>query len=600
MKKKSVTLLVLVSLICAALLIFSACNTDSTDNSTNKSVEGTYYLYEDGATNYNSWVTLSTGNRWSDSDDMSGSYTLEDGNIVFYVTFDGAQEELLSGTLVDNKLSVGALGVFADYYLSGKAPDSNSNPDNGNQEDDPNNSDNNSSESEDLDPETLMEPFEYEKDGDKYIITGAKSKNVKSLYVPEFVVEIREEAFKDCEKLESITVFSRTLTKDYTDETAHLQPYFDDGEFPESLKSITINGDFPENTTLDFYEASFVEKIIFTGSVKKDFKPESFSCCYNLRELVLPDGITELPMSILSNCPSLLELNIPDGVTTIDYYAFSDCSSLQQVIIPESVTTIGNGAFSNCSSLQSVVLPANITTIGESAFSACSSLESVIIPEKVTTIGRGAFARCTSLSSFKLGKNVSNMDASILYGCSKLATVEIDNGNTTFAIKNGVLINVQNKVLIDSLNSAAIPSDGSVTTIASCAFSNNSNITNIVIPDCITEIGSSAFSSCDNLVSVIIPSGITKIDDWTFDYCKKLTNVVIPDGVVLIGLNAFSGCSNLTSVTLPTSLETLGDYAFSSCGNLKVIYKGTSEQYRRIDMDSTWMNATSVTLEYLG
>ena len=77
-------------------------------------------------------------------------------------------------------------------------------------------------------------------------------------------------------------------------------------------------------------------------------------------------------------------------------------------------------------------------------------------------------------------------------------------------------------------------------------------------------------------------------------------NVVIPDGVVLIGLNAFSGCSNLTSVTLPTSLETLGDYAFSSCGNLKVIYKGTSEQYRRIDMDSTWMNATSVTLEYLG
>ena len=45
---------------------------------------------------------------------------------------------------------------------------------------------------------------------------------------------------------------------------------------------------------------------------------------------------------------------IPDGVTEIGYYAFDNCESLTSVVIPEGVTKIGVWAFRDCESLESV------------------------------------------------------------------------------------------------------------------------------------------------------------------------------------------------------------------------------------------------------
>lgn len=91
------------------------------------------------------------------------------------------------------------------------------------------------------------------------------------------------------------------------------------------------------------------------------------------------------------------EFVIPDGVTKIDDMAFLDCSGLTSVTIPEGVTSIGSWAFLKCEGLTSITIPSSVTSIGSCAFRCCSSLTSVEIPSSVTSIGYGAFDDCENL-----------------------------------------------------------------------------------------------------------------------------------------------------------------------------------------------------------
>lgn len=144
-----------------------------------------------------------------------------------------------------------------------------------------------------------------------------------------------------------------------------------------------------------------------------------------------------------------------------------------------------------------------------------------------------------------------------------------------------------------------------VTGIGDYAFSSNSKITAVVIPEGVTYIGEWAFFSCDNLTMVVIPSSITSIEEYGFASCYKLssvhitdmaawcnidflysnsnpleyggnlylngekvTDLVIPDGVVTISERTFYGCAELTTITIPASVTAIENYAFINQNNL--------------------------------
>ena len=90
-----------------------------------------------------------------------------------------------------------------------------------------------------------------------------------------------------------------------------------------------------------------------------------------VKDLVIPNGVTSIGQSAFSGCSGLTSVTIPNSVTSIDNHVFSGCSVLTSVTIPNSVTSIGESAFSNCSGLTSVTIPSSVTSIGGSAFFGC-------------------------------------------------------------------------------------------------------------------------------------------------------------------------------------------------------------------------------------
>ncbi|MBQ6040074.1 MAG: leucine-rich repeat domain-containing protein [Oscillospiraceae bacterium] len=154
----------------------------------------------------------------------------------------------------------------------------------------------------------------------------------------------------------------------------------------------------------------------------------AFTSNYELKEVTLPETLTEFGDFPFAECPSLtafhvakgnkvfesrdgvlytddgdtllrypigadpVDVEIPKGVKGIGNVAFACAPHLKSVTFPDSVETIGVSAFSNCESLESIVIPPKVTEIEAFTFNSCSSLRNVTLPDGLIRIGNAAFA----------------------------------------------------------------------------------------------------------------------------------------------------------------------------------------------------------------
>ena len=230
------------------------------------------------------------------------------------------------------------------------------------------------------------------------------------------------------------------------------------------------------------------------------------------------------------------------------YYSSYSDRYTGAIVIPEtvtysgktySVTSIGSYAFYNCSGLTSVTIPTSVTTISSYAFSGCNGLTSVTWNAKncsaFSNYSYGPFSGIsTQITEFIIGDEVTNIPAYLCYGMSNLKSVTIPE---------------------------------SVTTIGSCAFYNCSGLEKVIVPNikkwCNIEIGNGLNPQND--------SPLYYAHHLYSDENTEITELVIPDGVKSINSCAFSGLSNLSSVTIPESVTSIGSYAFEDCSGLEKV-----------------------------
>lgn len=196
---------------------------------------------------------------------------------------------------------------------------------------------------EDLNIEELVIPSEI----DGYRVTSvARPKTVKHngvlkrVTIPDSVLFIEDEAFKDCTGLESIVI-------------------------PNSVLTVGEN---------------------------------AFYGCRALSSVTLPESLRILGDGAFENCISLPSVTIPSNIVSTPSRAFKGCAKLVSVTVGSK--NVGKEAFANCSALTDVTLSDSVETVGARAFASDIILKDIYIPKSVTAIASDAFERCISLTVY--------------------------------------------------------------------------------------------------------------------------------------------------------------------------------------------------------
>lgn len=201
------------------------------------------------------------------------------------------------------------------------------------------------------------------------------------------------------------------------------------------------------------------------------------------------------------------EVIIPDGVTEISSFAFYYNRTVEKVTIPDSVTKIGDRAFEGCTSLKEISGGNNIKSIGFSAFYGCTSLKRFPFTKKLVTIGSYGFSNCKKLETATLYDSVKSVGTDAFSNCIALKSVRLSSG---------------------------------MTKINNYMFYNCSSLTSVTIPSSIILIKEHAFGGCKKLQSVKIPSGMKTIQAGAFMKCSSLVTIELPKSVYKVGRRAFT------------------------------------------------------------
>jgi hypothetical protein len=322
----------------------------------------------------------------------------------------------------------------------------------------------------------------------------------------------------------------------------------------------------------------------------------AFYNCTALVSVSVPASLSMIDSNTFRDCRSLVSVTFADaapGAGSVKFlsYCFQDCTALERVTLPARgvviTATSGLNVFAGCISLKTINLEVVTNLLGDNAFQGCASLTSADLSGAGKLISTAPFDNCSSLRSVTLAptittmpgfKNCPSLDVYVPASVTTISgaafrgvkSVTVDPGNVNFTVLagSGVVVN-SSKALVCGFARGDLDLSGygsEITSIGSYAFSGNTYLTSIILPDSITTISvANTFTNCTALETVSLP-GVTKITGGNAFYgCTALTSVSLPALDTISGGNAFNNCTALTTVSIGTEVTSLAANTFGGC-----------------------------------
>lgn len=136
---------------------------------------------------------------------------------------------------------------------------------------------------------------------------------------------------------------------------------FEDTE--TEIKSVVIPDSVIEIGERAFYTCLQLEEVTMGNGVKK-IGQEAFAGCFKMKTIHLSDSLQEIGLRAFNFCESLEALELPSSLRNIEMEAFGNCISLKSLNIPDGVQAIPPGTFDRCSSMEELYIPSSVTEIG--------------------------------------------------------------------------------------------------------------------------------------------------------------------------------------------------------------------------------------------
>ena len=355
-----------------------------------------------------------------------------------------------------------------------------------------------------------------------------------------------------------------------------------------------------------------------------------------ITKVIIPEGVEKIGAYAFANLTALEEVVLPSTLNAIEYGAFYGCSSLQKItfsgennlqIINQSafegcdlrgtldlsaVCVISNYAFAGNQKLEGITTSDALLSIAEYAFAGCKELKDVTITASKVKYGPYAFTGCEALESFYV--NAAVLPEGMFYECEGLKSVSIgpdvneigefafrDTAAESFEVKSGnKAYKVQTADTVLSADGATLyavaptvsgefttANAGNVTAVGKGAFSHNTAITSVVLPD-VTAVGNYGFGSAESIESVTLGK-LEKIGEYAF-FETSITEMPVFTADTAIGRYAFA-YTDVISVTIPDGM-TVSEGVFAQCKKLESVTIGndvTLEKYAfNMDKDESF------------
>ena len=333
-----------------------------------------------------------------------------------------------------------------------------------------------------------------------------------------------------------------------------------------------------------FAECELLETVTFTDTSElTSIGVSAFEGCIKLKSFAFPSGVTTISARLFSGCTALQTITLHDGIRALDEEAFADCESIEYHVqdgvkylgtktaphlflvkaentaltafsVPLDTRIIASGAFSGCTVLAEVSLPEGLLAIGPYAFAACAALNNLQLPQTLERIDQYAFAECAALTAVTVPDSVVHIGAHAFDKCAALSAVSLSAGLRTLgefafyqsAVQPTVyeggryLGNAQNPymVLVGAVEGITEITLHSNTVVVADSALVGTAITSFVGGEALLTIGVRAFAGCNALTSVTV----TPQTGW------KISEVYGVLGVDAVLSDAAANATRLTGV----------------------------------------------------